>query len=166
LKRRILIFTVSSYTVFGITPPSANNQTFQLNDQNFQYSQPDFQGRLFSTEELPSMTFGANVTFDYTLQTVTNRTSLAGQTILVDDSSNEFQWHGSWEEKPTNISDLLEILSVQRNKTALETSRVVTFAAHGNGTHQTSTEGDSFTFQFAGKSLLFFHSIFLSLTKN
>jgi hypothetical protein len=136
---------VVSVAVFGITPPSVSNQTFQLDNQKFQYSQPSYQSQLFTIPDpnnfSSSYGFAEFVTFDYILITVSNETNLAGQTILIDDSSTEITWNGSWEAKPTNVTV----------DSHLNLPEKITMAAHGNGTHVSSKEGDSFTFQFAGK---------------
>ncbi|KAF5340814.1 hypothetical protein D9758_017642 [Tetrapyrgos nigripes] len=128
-------------TVYGSTPPSTSNQTFVIADDLLHYPQPSYKGALFTLTSVERLTFAEDVEFDYMLLSVTNETDLGGQTILVDDSSEEIRWSGSWEPQETNIT-----LSDPK----------LTVAAHGNGTHISSTEGDSFTFQFAGTSVQVF----------
>ncbi|KIK66661.1 hypothetical protein GYMLUDRAFT_55376 [Collybiopsis luxurians FD-317 M1] len=77
------------------------------------------------------------VGIDYVLIEAGGNTPLTGQTILVDDINPEIIWNGHW----TNQSDFTTTDGfVQR--------------PNGNGTHSSSTVGDSFEFQFAGTSII------------
>ncbi|KAF5347043.1 hypothetical protein D9758_011635 [Tetrapyrgos nigripes] len=142
--------TITSFAAFGLTPASSANQTFRMNENTQNYSTPNHQGQLFniSVDDESSTSFGFNsdITLDYLVVAVTNVTDLAGQTILVDDSSVEIQWNGSWQ---TNNTDMI-----------LDGHGTV--SPHGNSTHVSSTKGDSFTFNFAGTSIQVFGVIFES----
>ncbi|KAJ7924572.1 hypothetical protein B0H13DRAFT_1533586, partial [Mycena leptocephala] len=95
---------------------------------------------------------------DYVVVTVGELTSLQGQRILVDDKSPEIAWAGTgWTERNNFTLPIPCSLPsgqfVKSNNTTMSdfTAEV---APHGNTTHATSTPGDSFTFRFAGTSIL------------
>ncbi|KIK66662.1 hypothetical protein GYMLUDRAFT_909571 [Collybiopsis luxurians FD-317 M1] len=73
---------------------------------------------------------------DYVLIEAGANTPLTDQTILVDDNSPEIIWNGHW----TNQSEFTSFDGLVHRP-------------NGNGTHSSSTVGDSFEFQFAGTSI-------------
>jgi hypothetical protein len=83
---------------------------------------------------LATFRFHERVNFDYILVTAKNETTLEDQTILLDDSSVEIQWNGSWESRQ-NVT-----ATIDPSPSFPDT---VVIAAHGNGTHVSSKEGES-----------------------
>jgi hypothetical protein len=82
---------------------------------------------------------------DYLVITPGDGTPLDGETLIVDDMYNGIHYSGSgW-------------ISVASDFSFLEYTIPVYAQAFQNGTHQTSSIGDSFTFSYTGK-LLFMHS--------
>ncbi|KAJ7668784.1 hypothetical protein DFH06DRAFT_982652, partial [Mycena polygramma] len=70
------------------------------------------------------------------ISTAGNTTNLQEQTIIVDDANPEIFWNGNWINNTGYFPFIANVSS------------------HANTTHQSSNVGDSFTFQFAGTSLL------------
>ncbi|KAJ6553099.1 hypothetical protein B0H19DRAFT_1295707 [Mycena capillaripes] len=100
------------------------------------------------------------IAIDYTLVTVINSTSLQGQILIVDDASPEIFWNGSWSAQDNftmPVPCLIPSPEVYVNATLnypKGVSFTVNMSPHANTSHQSSNAGDSFTFQFAGTSLL------------
>ncbi|KAF5342714.1 hypothetical protein D9758_015873 [Tetrapyrgos nigripes] len=140
-------YNIGPVTFFGIAPPPGFNQSFALNGHIFNYSQPAHQGQLFDfpdvSEEPPIIDLGEFVIVDYALFTVDNTADLSNSVILVDDLSKEIQWNGSWEPGVLNTP----MLDIREFPTPISVS------PHGNTSHVSSTDGDSFTFRFAGTSI-------------
>ncbi|KAK7464936.1 hypothetical protein VKT23_006144 [Stygiomarasmius scandens] len=89
------------------------------------------------------------MSINYILATVTESTNLLNQTIFVDDTNPEIFWDGSWEMTTNVTFAAKEVLS----NGSLQTT-IADKLPHGNGTHVSSKIGDSFTFKFAGTSIL------------
>ncbi|THU75913.1 hypothetical protein K435DRAFT_879998 [Dendrothele bispora CBS 962.96] len=87
---------------------------------------------------------------DYMLIEVSEETDLRGQTILVDDSNPEILWHGgSWSEEV-----IVQTNNRWNDRPNCSSASKQKIYPHGNGTHHSRSGGDSFTFQFAGTSIL------------
>ena len=86
-----------------------------------------------------------NMSINYGLVMITDITDLTGRTILVDDSSPEIAWAGSWETSndPFLVREAL-------NQTNMEQWYFGYSLPLGNGTHISKAVGDSFSFSFAG----------------
>ncbi|KAF5320374.1 hypothetical protein D9758_018082 [Tetrapyrgos nigripes] len=139
-------------TFFGIAPPLGFNQSFALNGHIFNYSQPGHQGQLFDLPEistsggiLPTVDLGSFAIVDYALFTVDNSSDLSDSLILVDDSSKEIQWNGSWEPGPPILDKQTGIMEFPVSS--------ISVSPHDNTSHVSSTKGDSFMFRFAGTSI-------------
>ncbi|KAJ7906158.1 hypothetical protein B0H13DRAFT_2194357 [Mycena leptocephala] len=156
-----LQFEGASVSLFGITPPSQYNQTIGIADPGsdkdiiaqpkdyhpYMYPSAAFGGQFYTSGTLPApgqMLLGLSnangIMIDYALVTASNSTSFQGQTIIVDDASPEIFWDGSW--------------SAQDNFTMPDVSFTANMSPHANTSHRSSSVGASFTFQFAGTSLL------------
>ncbi|KAK0447721.1 hypothetical protein EV421DRAFT_1787786 [Armillaria borealis] len=83
-----------------------------------------------------------NIDVDYAIVAVGNQTTVQGKDILVDDTSNAIVWNGNWQ---TNTSTLAHITRVFVDNHPL-----------GNSTKDSSTAGDSFSFQFTGTNVSVF----------
>ncbi|KAK0215126.1 hypothetical protein IW262DRAFT_1278558 [Armillaria fumosa] len=79
---------------------------------------------------------------DYALIGVGNQTTAPGKDILVDDTSDNIVWTGDWQ---TNTSTLIRI-----NDFAIVNHPL------GSSTKDSTTEGDSFSFQFTGTNVSVF----------
>ncbi|KAF7307520.1 Gpr1 family protein [Mycena indigotica] len=173
-------FDGTSISLYGITPPLSFSQniafaTFPFDTKSdlstsdpatyniTKYSQPAFGGLLFSTPTLPDgasaieigLTGAAGIIVDYAVVSVGNLTDLRSQTIILDDTSPEIFWNGSW----TGRSDLiLDVPSIMPFDTQFNESGATPFTAsmrpHENTTHETSRVGDGFVFQFSGSAPL------------
>ncbi|KAK7439774.1 hypothetical protein VKT23_017348 [Stygiomarasmius scandens] len=103
----------------------------------------DFRNQTRSQEMILVFAEASSITLDYILLAVTNTTDLNGTTILADDANPEISWNGWIENRFTS--------PIAASGTAEVGGRF--FMPQGNGTHSSDTEGDSFTFQFAGSSI-------------
>lgn len=83
-----------------------------------------------------------NIEVDYAIVAVGNQTAVQGKDILVDDTSDRTVRTGNWQ---TNTSTLAHITRVFVDNHPL-----------GNSTRDSSTAGDSFTFQFTGTNVSVF----------
>ncbi|KAJ6550050.1 hypothetical protein B0H19DRAFT_1264913 [Mycena capillaripes] len=169
-------FDGTSVSLFGITPPSQFPQTiaidntadpfYNLNITNphnytvFNYPAAARGGlfytsdRLFTPGEIKVGITGARgLAIDYAVVTVRETTDLSGQTILVDDSSSEITWNGQWSSKDNYTMPVPCTLPLSPKSEDL-LGFVAAMSPHGNTSHASSTPGDSFTFQFAGTSLV------------
>ncbi|KAK0466687.1 hypothetical protein IW261DRAFT_1598303 [Armillaria novae-zelandiae] len=79
---------------------------------------------------------------DYALIGVGNQTTAPGKDILVDDTSDNIIWTGDWQ---TNTSTLIRINDFEIVNHPL-----------GNSTRDSTTQGDSFSFQFTGTNISVF----------
>ncbi|KAK0190372.1 hypothetical protein F5146DRAFT_551348 [Armillaria mellea] len=93
-----------------------------------------------------------HIDVDYAIFAVRNQTTIQGKDILVDDTSNAFVWTGNWQ---TNTSTLAHISRVFVDNHPL-----------GNSTKDSSTSGDSFSFQFTGTNVSVFGAQRLSIIGN
>nr|GAT55823.1 predicted protein [Mycena chlorophos] len=173
-------FDGTSVSLYGITPPSSFNQTiawaaFPFNIQSdlssanaatfplTKYAQAAFGGFLYETPTLSTgsstievgLTGASGILIDYGTATVGDGTSLAGQRIIVDDTSIEIFWNGTWSPRTDLVLDVSCTLpfdsTFNRNET---TSFTAGMHPHANSTHQSGTVGDSFVFQFSGTAIL------------
>ncbi|KAK7434381.1 hypothetical protein VKT23_020226 [Stygiomarasmius scandens] len=94
-----------------------------------------------------------NMSINYALVAVTAATDLHGKTILVDDLNPEINWSGNWETR-INLPFSATSLSPDMNEIGSNGNQTIFKLPHGNGTHISRNIGDSFTFQFAGTSIL------------
>ncbi|KAK7454484.1 hypothetical protein VKT23_011239 [Stygiomarasmius scandens] len=117
----------SSQQVVSYPPTSTSGEFFSSNSTQYSALWFDFHG------DAPMI--------DYVLLTVTDSFDIRGKTILVDDSNSEITWHG-W------TSDFVNTSSPSWSPT------IGNFVPHGNGKHSSKNVGDSFTFQFAGTTIL------------
>ncbi|KAK0243379.1 hypothetical protein EDD85DRAFT_786286 [Armillaria nabsnona] len=90
-----------------------------------------------------------NIDVDYAIVAVGNQTTVQGKDILVDDTSNAIAWTGDWQ---TNTSTLAHVTRVFVDNHPL-----------GNSTKDSSTAGDSFSFQFTGTNVSVFGAQRLSI---
>ncbi|PBK67112.1 hypothetical protein ARMSODRAFT_339052 [Armillaria solidipes] len=90
-----------------------------------------------------------NIDVDYAIVAVGNQTTVQGKDILVDDTSNATVWTGNWQ---TNTSTLAHVTRVFVDNHPL-----------GNSTKDSSTAGDSFSFQFTGTNVSVFGAQRLSI---
>ncbi|KAF9072543.1 hypothetical protein BDP27DRAFT_395826 [Rhodocollybia butyracea] len=120
-------FQGTSISFVGVSPPSSDSTSFIVAmDSNANY-----------TATYPSYAVGDQTIADYVLITAGSHTNLTGQTIFVDDSNEEITWSGDWwtandYNVPTGAYDI---------------------APAGNGSHTSTSMGDSFTFLFAGTTI-------------
>ncbi|KAF7332882.1 hypothetical protein MVEN_02393500 [Mycena venus] len=178
-----LKFDGASVSLFGVTPPNQYNQTIGIADpasnkdittppkdsdyRPYMYPSAAFGGQFYTSGTLPApgqMVLGLSnangIAIDYVLVTASNSTNLQGQTIIVDDANPEIFWNGSWSAQDNftaPVPCLIPSPEAYENAT-LNYPKGVSFTAnmssHANTFHQSSNVGDSFTFQFAGTSLL------------
>ncbi|KAF8184069.1 hypothetical protein K438DRAFT_1974661 [Mycena galopus ATCC 62051] len=126
----------------------------------FTYPLPSYGGLIYTTNSgvpLPNATqmtvgiTGSNgLAIDYAVVTVGESTDLRGQQIIVDDTSNEIRWSGSWTAR-NNFTLEVPCLSLLVFETPQFTASV---SPHGNTTHASGAPGDAFGFEFAGTSIL------------
>ncbi|KAF5338787.1 hypothetical protein D9758_012070 [Tetrapyrgos nigripes] len=153
---------VSIWNLGGLKPPSSSKQVFRVEpaitpeaNQTKHYPSPSTQCQFYNSSELYGswssppefdMYFEDNegLVVDYVLIQVSNLTDLRGQTILVDDSNPEIHWHGNWAEKRDYFLEAPDLLA--GGASVSETFPKA--QPHGNGTHTSMAEGDSFTFSF------------------
>ncbi|KAF9064522.1 hypothetical protein BDP27DRAFT_1333364 [Rhodocollybia butyracea] len=140
----------------AIEPP-ASNVSFPLPATYCQfYTSPDellsLQSNVTPSNILVTVPIG--LAWDYALVKITNSTDLSGQTILVDDANDEIEWTGNWTVKSDTFLDLGTLASILEIPNNLFPPLQV--RPHGNGTHTSTTQGDSFVFQFAGTSISVF----------
>ncbi|KAJ7670929.1 hypothetical protein DFH06DRAFT_1293807 [Mycena polygramma] len=170
-----LLFEGISVSLVGITPPSGYNQTIGLvgperTEYSYTYPSAAVGGPFYTSLTLPAsgqLSVGlinvSGIAIDYALVTAGNTTNLQGQTIIVDDANPEIFWNGNWSAKDNFTESVpCAIASTQyyeeaRDPTVNNTGYfpfTANVSSHANTTHQSSNVGDSFTFQFAGTSLL------------
>ncbi|KAJ7670836.1 hypothetical protein DFH06DRAFT_1320764 [Mycena polygramma] len=173
-----LEFDGLSVSLVGITPPSEYtiNQMIEMDDPTKPfdpYTHPSaVGGELYTSDTQPAgpievLLSNANgFAIDYALVTARNSTNLQGQTIIVDDASPEIMWNGNWSARDnfTLQSVLYYIPSTAIYKAGRDPTVPLTdddmhlftanVSSHANTIHQSGNVGDSFTFQFAGTSLL------------
>ncbi|KIK71704.1 hypothetical protein GYMLUDRAFT_235996 [Collybiopsis luxurians FD-317 M1] len=156
-----LSFTGSAISLFGLTPNSSFPQTVSVANgaesspfKNVSLPSPATYSQFYTSPDQPlvlqangtqnfigTKLITAGLQLDYGLIKVTNSTDFEGQIILVDDSNDEIEWNGLWEENNGTM--------VSNSQSAGSTI----FLPHGNSTQKSTTEGDSFVFQFAGVSI-------------
>ncbi|KAJ7053984.1 hypothetical protein C8F01DRAFT_1260202 [Mycena amicta] len=173
-------FDGTSVSLYGITPPLPFDQTiafaaFPFDTQSdlsgsnpatyniTRYPQAAFGGLLYSTPTLPNgasaievgLTGASGILLDYAVVSVGDLTDLRGQTIIVDDVSPEIFWNGTWTERSNLSVNVFCVMpfDTQFNETG-STPFTASMRPHDNTTHQSSTPGDAFVFQFRGSSLL------------
>ncbi|KAJ7670868.1 hypothetical protein DFH06DRAFT_1468558 [Mycena polygramma] len=130
-------------------------------------------GQFYTSGTLPAsghmflvLSNASGISIDYALVTAGDSTSLQGQTIIVDDASPEISWNGNWTAHD-NLTVLVEYLVPAPVVFAQgppppdggqldDFANIANVSSHANTTHESSTVGDSFTFQFAGTSLSIF----------
>ncbi|KAJ7903233.1 hypothetical protein B0H13DRAFT_1466468, partial [Mycena leptocephala] len=166
----------TAVSLFGITPPIAFNQTIGIaslpfdhdnitNPESYSrvtYAAPARGGQFYSSGTLSSprqmrigITGARGLVVDYALVTIGEATPLKGQTILVDDSSPEITWSGSWGEKNSYTMPVPCVLPLfPKSEDPNGYAFTANMSPHGNTSHTSSTVGDSFTFRFAGTSLV------------
>ncbi|KAF5355510.1 hypothetical protein D9758_006417 [Tetrapyrgos nigripes] len=158
---------------FGFTPPETSKQEFLVQpsldgaaNQTKHYPGPSYQCQFYASSELLAvlpdgsqqhpddfdMYFNDNegLMVDYVLIQVSNLTDLRGQMILLDDSNPEIHWQGNWVEKTDYFLEAPDLLGGSIDVT----SGFPQVQPHGNGTHTSMAEGDSFVFLFRGTSIL------------
>ncbi|KAJ7124261.1 hypothetical protein C8R44DRAFT_980621 [Mycena epipterygia] len=170
----LLSFEGISVSLFGITPPAQFNQTFGIgnsalghvnlsdpkNYTSFKYPVPSHGGQFYTSGMLAGpekltigITGARGLAVDYALVTIGESTVLRGQTILVDDSSPEIIWNGNWTVKKNYTLPVpCELALNPRSDTFTDFTANMT--PHGNSSRFSSVVGDSFTFHFAGTSIL------------
>ncbi|THU94132.1 hypothetical protein K435DRAFT_860874 [Dendrothele bispora CBS 962.96] len=162
---------ITSLALVGFTPTPSNDQTFSVQIgtdgqdadigywSNISYPSPNLGCQFFTTPDLPgndtnhptfffNLTASGGVSFDYAIMQVGNFRDITGKTIIVDDSSPEISWQGNWQEE--NSSNLNLTIPFKDD----QPYNVKSWYPHGNSTHRSNQVGDSFTFQFAGTSIV------------
>ncbi|THU87130.1 hypothetical protein K435DRAFT_867583 [Dendrothele bispora CBS 962.96] len=162
---------ITSLALVGFTPAPSKDQTFSVqigtNGQNADigywsntsYPSPNLGCQFFTTPDLPgndtdnptfsfNLTASGGVSFDYAIMQVGNFRDITGKTVIVDDSSPEISWQGNWQEgKSSNLNVTIPFKDDQPYEGK-------SWYPHGNSTHRSNQVGDSFTFQFAGTSIV------------
>ncbi|KAF7336456.1 Gpr1 family protein [Mycena sanguinolenta] len=168
-------FDGTAVALFGITPPAQFNQTFGIGDPPFHkvnitnpkdysarsYPSPSQGGSFYTSSILPNasqiqvgITGARGLAIDYALVGVGPSTDLQSQTILVDDSSSEIIWNGSWTIQANYTLPVPCQLAFSSNSDDGFSTFTANMSPHGNSSHFSNEVGDSFTFSFAGTSLL------------
>jgi hypothetical protein len=132
----------------GNTPSAASpqNATVRIDNGtsfvvNYQDPQPQTYMQWFITPLLNESEHTITVSdiygtaIDYAIVGIGNRTSLTGQTIVVDDDSSLIRYTGQWT----------------RNINKFTPGGLPKGNPYGNVTHRSSNPGDAFEFQFSGK---------------
>ncbi|KAK0443900.1 uncharacterized protein EV420DRAFT_1484791 [Desarmillaria tabescens] len=137
----------------GNTPPRTNKQNFSVfidgedayiasYPSHTEYMQWYMSPTLEEGTHTITLTEMDNIDVDYAIVGVGNQTTVLGNDILVDDTSDNIVWTGDWQ---TNTSTLTHIT---------ETS--IVNHPLGNSTKDSKTVGDSFSFEFTGTSVSVF----------
>ncbi|KAF7309158.1 Gpr1 family protein [Mycena kentingensis (nom. inval.)] len=184
------IFTVAgrAISIHGISPPklAIYNQTIGIANPDdakadpakagtyarYTWPAPAIGGELYSSGRLPADTKQLKLgllgyrgmAFNYVLYEAVELTDLAGQTILVDDTSKEISWRGNgWKTREaeeyksaTRVQcELIKLLGTghEDDEIAGTAPFNATMFPHGNSTHVSGTTGDGFEFRFAGTSI-------------
>ncbi|KAK7434587.1 hypothetical protein VKT23_020123 [Stygiomarasmius scandens] len=126
--------------------------------QEMQYSSTNTIGKIFETNSSMdgfALEFFEETRIDYVLCMVPeSETDLQETSILVDDSSSEIAWDGLWDPRPHYLlSPSFESWDDLDLEEGPSTS-LPGMEPHGGGTHASTTQGDSFSFQFAGSSIM------------
>lgn len=127
-------------------PPSPQTATVQIDNGtsygiDYEDPTPPTYKQWFITPILPDGRHTITISnlyataLDYAVVKVGSQTSLAGQTIIVDDDSSLIQYSGQWS----------------RNTNKFIPGSLPTGYPYGNVTHRSSNPGDTFTFRFSGK---------------
>ncbi|THV02080.1 hypothetical protein K435DRAFT_368781 [Dendrothele bispora CBS 962.96] len=150
---------------YGWAPASSSQgpSTFQVVDssgrtQMMQYSSANTLGEIFVSNASMdgfALEFLQETRIDYVLKKVSeNETDLRNSTIvLVDDFNSEIKWEGLWDRKPHY--SLNPPYENPDDGDLEQGSPLPVMQPHGGGTHTSTTEGDFFSFQFAGECLSF-----------
>ncbi|THU87137.1 hypothetical protein K435DRAFT_804580 [Dendrothele bispora CBS 962.96] len=162
---------ITSLALVGFTPAPSKDQTFSVqigtNGQNADigywsntsYPSPNLGCQFFTTPDLPgndtdnptfsfNLTASGGVSFDYAIMQVGKFRDITGKTVIVDDSSPEISWQGNWQEgKSSNLNVTIPFKDDQPYEGK-------SWYPHGNSTHRSNQVGDSFTFRFAGTSIV------------
>ncbi|KAJ3856621.1 hypothetical protein EV368DRAFT_13160, partial [Lentinula lateritia] len=140
----------TSISFVGVTPPSNESTTFLVvidSDANYTATYPTsvVGGMWYTSPRVADQAtyHGINlygmdqIIADYVLVTAGSQTNLTDQTIFVDDSNPEIAWSGQWWS-----ADNYQVVTGAYDLTPA-----------GNGTHTSSSAGDTFTFSFAGTTI-------------
>jgi len=136
----------TSVAFIGVLNSARNRSTVQIDngtvfdgtindDDLFAYKQ------WFQSPTLPDGIHTINITvfpgtlIDYAIVNAGNQTRLVGRTIIVDNDSPSIVYSGHWIRRTSRF-----------NSNYFRT----TGYPYGNSTHDSSTPGDTFTFQFTG----------------
>ncbi|THU76165.1 hypothetical protein K435DRAFT_846694, partial [Dendrothele bispora CBS 962.96] len=142
--------TSTSIAFVGNTPHLYSSQSFMVaidgaQDEPVTYPEPEVNCQWYTSHMLNDsdgshqivLSQLDKVSVDFAFITAGENTPLAGQTIIVDDSSPEINWSGQWQER-----------SNQKFPAGVDQGR-----PFGNGTHASTNVGDSMTFRFAGTGI-------------
>ncbi|THV06258.1 hypothetical protein K435DRAFT_789667 [Dendrothele bispora CBS 962.96] len=142
-------FQGTSIAFVGNTPHPNSSQSFMIaidgaQDEPVTYPEPEVNCQWYTSHMLNDsgshqivLSQLDKVSVDFAFITAGENTPLAGQTIIVDDSSPEINWSGQWQER-----------SNQKFPAGVDQGR-----PFGNGTHASTNVGDSMTFPFAGTGI-------------
>jgi len=158
-----------SIAAFGLTPPATSNQDLTVKiatsdiliNQTLTYPSHSTLGQFYSSPEFSSgvdalFRFdGQGLVIDYFLVKASNSTKLKGRTILVDDTNPEIRWNGNWTLKEDYYLELAET-SVYGTCLSDDGRIPERVQPHGNGTRESRSQGDSFSFRFSGKHISVF----------
>ncbi|THU98137.1 hypothetical protein K435DRAFT_856961 [Dendrothele bispora CBS 962.96] len=147
-----LQFEGTSIAFIGSSPQSSLPQSFRLSidgseDVTMTYPEPELSFQWYMSPILEDSLHQIEISelihtnVDFAVITVGDNTSLTGQTIILDDSSPEITWNGKWQEETNQTFDPSgsgEYHPIRPLK---------------NGTHTSTSVGDSMTFQFAGTAI-------------
>ncbi|KAF7329675.1 hypothetical protein MKEN_00230600 [Mycena kentingensis (nom. inval.)] len=156
-------------SLFGIAPDKGSNQTFLVSlsstdiptagsppstSQMRNYHAPAYGGlqtMIPSTDpqfNMLCLAEASGFSLDYALIKVSPNTILTGKTILVDNTSPQLSWEGSW------ISQNNFTLPIPVQVPGQKTTLTAEMAPHGNTTHENQQIGDAFVFAFTGTSVV------------
>ncbi|KAJ7052750.1 hypothetical protein C8F01DRAFT_337707 [Mycena amicta] len=162
-------FDGSKLQLYGIAPPLAFNQTFDIStlygspstgveSPEHSYHAPGYGGLQYTSPPhtiLSDLFFTRVLGFalDYAVVTVYPTTELLGKTILVDDASSALIWRGSWTEENNFTLSVGCVLGFTPTFKPTSDSFFADMAPHANTTHVSQTVGDEFEFWFSGTSI-------------
>jgi len=132
---------------FGTTPPPQNSQWILVSidggpayNTSYMDPSPPSTRQWYQSPTLPDAVHNITVTHiagtlvDYAVVTAGPSTNLSTASLMVDDGDSSITYTGNWTQDTNMFTS---------------TNSVATFP-FGNGTHQTSSTGDSATFHFTG----------------
>ncbi|KAF7352138.1 hypothetical protein MVEN_01177000 [Mycena venus] len=152
----IVHFEGQSIAAFGIAPPSnfappsTLNTSFFAGFDRITYPAPGLEGQWYNATQNSVISDAYGLILDYALVTPGGTTNLQGSTIFLDDSNPEIKWDHNWNSTLHTPATW----STEYPRDVIKGLFTWHRTPHNNGTHESSTVGASFAFQFAGTSIL------------